>query len=134
MCALRAGVLYFALVFGAGFVLGPIRILWLVPRVGPRAAELIEMPIMLAVIVVAARWVVRRTALPAGWRSRAAMGAVAAGLLVLVELTVVLWLQGMTLADYLAKRDPVSATAYYLSVSFFAVLPLLLGRVRAAQT
>ena len=134
MCALRAGVLYFALVFGAGFVLGPIRILWLVPRVGQRAAELIEMPIMLAVIVVAARWVVRRTALPAGWRSRAAMGAVAAGLLVLVELTVVLWLQGMTLADYLAKRDPVSATAYYLSVGFFAVLPLLLGRVRAAQT
>jgi hypothetical protein len=34
MQILKAGVLYFALVFGAGFVLGPIRILWAVPRLG----------------------------------------------------------------------------------------------------
>jgi hypothetical protein len=126
--ALKAGLLYFALVFAVGFVLGPIRILWLVPRVGPRAAELIEMPIMLLVIVLAARWVVWRLALPPDWRSRIVMGLVATGLLVLVELSVVLWLQGMTLADYLAKRDPVSATAYYLSILFFALLPLLLAR------
>jgi len=31
MQTLKAGVLYFAIVFGAGFVLGPIRILWVVP-------------------------------------------------------------------------------------------------------
>ena len=30
MQLLKAGATYFALVFGAGFVLGPIRILWLV--------------------------------------------------------------------------------------------------------
>jgi len=34
-----AGLLYFALTFGAGFLLGPIRILVLEPRVGVRAAE-----------------------------------------------------------------------------------------------
>ena len=28
---LKAGVLYFVLVFGAGFVLGTIRTLWIVP-------------------------------------------------------------------------------------------------------
>jgi len=55
MQTLRAGVLYFAVVFGAGFILGPIRLLWAVPRFGPRIAELMEMPIMLVVIVVAAR-------------------------------------------------------------------------------
>ena len=43
---LQAGLLYFVLVFGAGFVLAPIRILWAAPAFGTRVAELIEMPIM----------------------------------------------------------------------------------------
>jgi hypothetical protein len=30
----KAAVLYFALVFGTGFVLGTIRTLWVVPRLG----------------------------------------------------------------------------------------------------
>ena len=45
MQILKAGVLYFALVFGAGFVLGAIRIMWVVPRFGTRIAELMETPI-----------------------------------------------------------------------------------------
>ncbi|OGP63125.1 MAG: hypothetical protein A2169_09855 [Deltaproteobacteria bacterium RBG_13_47_9] len=38
MWILKAGVLYFAIVFGAGFVIGPIRILGssLVPGIGNR--------------------------------------------------------------------------------------------------
>ena len=55
---LKAGILYFALVFGAGFVLGTIRTLWVVPRVGTRTGELMETPAMLVVIIVASRWVV----------------------------------------------------------------------------
>jgi hypothetical protein len=134
MPALKAGLLYFALVFAAGFVLGPIRILWLVPRVGQRAAELIEMPLMLVVIVFAARWTVRRLRLPPSAAARLTMGCIAAALLLLVEFTVVLWLQGLSFADYLAKRDPIATAAYYLSVPFFALLPLLLAhaaRLRA---
>ena len=44
MQIVKAAVLYFALVFGAGFVLGPIRILWVAPRLGARVAELLEAP------------------------------------------------------------------------------------------
>jgi len=47
MQALKAGVLYFALAFAAGFMLGIVRTLWAVPRVGVRVAELMEAPIML---------------------------------------------------------------------------------------
>jgi hypothetical protein len=54
---LKAGILYFAFVFGAGFVLGPIRLLRIVPQVGTRMAELLEMPVMLVVIIAAARLV-----------------------------------------------------------------------------
>ena len=71
---LAAGTLYFALVFGAGFVLGTLRVLLVVPRLGERAAELAEMPVMLVVSMVAARWVVKRLALPASARVRLGMG------------------------------------------------------------
>jgi hypothetical protein len=37
-------------VFGTGFVLGPIRVLWAVPRLGERVAELMEAPLMLVAI------------------------------------------------------------------------------------
>jgi hypothetical protein len=50
--SIKAGLAYFALVFGAGFVLGVLRVSFLVPRFGERIAELGEMPLMLAVIVI----------------------------------------------------------------------------------
>jgi hypothetical protein len=62
MRQLRTAVLYFVLVFSAGFVLGTVRVLFVVPAIGVRAAELIEMPLMLAIVVVAARFITRRTA------------------------------------------------------------------------
>ena len=47
MQILKSGALYFALVFGAGFVFGTIRVLLVVPRIGTRTTELIEMPVMI---------------------------------------------------------------------------------------
>ncbi len=130
MQILKAGVLYFALVFGAGFVLGPIRILWIVPRLGVRTAELMEAPIMLVVILVAARWVVRRLAVPSAWPSRLGMGCVALGLMLVAEFTLVLWLRGQSISEYFASRDLVSGTVYYLMLGLCAIMPLLLAGVR----
>jgi hypothetical protein len=128
MRLLKAGALYFALVFGAGFVLGPIRILWVVPRVGERTAELMEAPIMLGVIVLAARWIARRVAVPPTPSRLLGVGVVALGLLIVVEFTVVLWLRGLTIGEYFAKRDPVAGTAYIMMLGVFAVMPLLVAR------
>lgn len=133
MNAIKAGTCYFALVFGAGFLLGMIRVPLLVPRLGVRAAELIEMPIMAIVIVLAARYVVRSFAVPWHVGIRAAVGAVALVLLLAVEFTVVLRLQGLTLADYAASRDPVAGTVYLLMLGVFAVMPLLVVRGRSAE-
>lgn len=90
----KAGVLYFAVVFAVGFVLGTIRTLLVVPKLGARTAELIEAPVTVAASVLAARWVVRRLRLPAAWRTRFASGAVALGLMLLAEFTFMLWLGG----------------------------------------
>ena len=124
----KAGVVYFALVFGAGFVLGIIRTLWIAPHVGTRLAELIEMPVMLGVILVAARWTVHRLSVPAQLSLRLGMGLLALSLLLLAELSLVLGLRGLTLEAYLATRDPVAGTVYDLMLGVFALMPLLIGR------
>jgi hypothetical protein len=74
MPILKAGVLYFGLVFGAGFVLGTIRTLWVVPRVGARMAELMETPVMLVVTIVTARWMVLRLDVPSTPSARLGRG------------------------------------------------------------
>jgi len=128
MQVLKAGALYFAIVFGAGFVLGPIRILWAVPRFGMRMAELMETPIMLVVTILAARWIVRRLAVPAKASSRLGMGCLALGLMLVAEFMLVLWLQGLSISEYLASRDPVSGTVYTMMLGVFCVMPLLVAR------
>jgi hypothetical protein len=128
MQILKAGVLYFSLVFGVGFVLGTIRVLWIVPRFGTRMAELMETPMMFVVTILAARWVARRLAIPHAPFRRLAVGFVALGLLLAVEFTVVLWLRGLTIGEYLASRDPVAGTMYIVMLGVFAIMPLLVAR------
>ena len=128
---LKAGVLYFAQVFAAGFVLGTIRTLWVVPRLGVRSAELMEAPLMFCISILAARWVVRHVQVPPLWWRRLAMGCIALGLMLLVEFTVVLWVRGMTIRGYFESRDPVSGTVYFLTLGAFAVIPMFVGRVGA---
>ena len=130
MKSTKAGILYFALVFGAGFALGPFRVLWLVPRVGDRAAELIEAPIMLAVMVLAARAITRRLAVSAAASARLAMGLTGLALMLAAEFGLVLWLRGITLQDYFAGRDPVAALVYYALLGVFALTPLLLAAMK----
>ena len=127
MKILRAGALYFALVFGAGFVLGPIRVLWLVPRIGERAAALVEAPIMLAVIILAARWIVRKLDVPAQKGARLGMGLSGLALVLAAEFGLGLWLRGLTPADYFAQRDPVAALVYTGMLGVFASMPLVLA-------
>ncbi len=122
---LKAGALYFAVVFGAGFFLGTIRTLWIVPSFGTGKAELMEAPIMFAITVLASRWVVGRLAIRASFPGRLAVGLVALGLLLLTEFTVVLWIRGLTIAAYLAGRDPVAGTVYVVLLAALALMPSL---------
>ena len=128
---LKAGVLYFVLVFAAGFVLGAIRTLWVVPRLGVRTAELMEAPIMFGVSILAARWVVRHVGIPPLRSRRLALGCIALGLMLLVEFTLVLWIRGLTIRGYFEARDPASGTVYFVTLGAFAVIPIFVGRPSA---
>lgn len=123
-----AGIVYFALVFAAGFALGAVRVTLIAPRIGERAAELMETPFMLAVIVLSARWIVRRFALPRSLATRLGAGLLALVLMLAAELGFLLRLRGMTVAEYIATRDPVPGAVYYASLGVLAVMPLLVER------
>jgi hypothetical protein len=96
-----SALLYFVIVFGAGFLLGPIRVFWLEPQVGPTIAVLCEAPLLLVIIVVAARWVPLKLRLIREPKSLALMGI---GALILQQLADVF--VGVRLA---ASRSPSSS-------------------------
>jgi hypothetical protein len=129
MRTFKPAVVYFAIVLGTGFVLGAIRVPFLVPRIGERYAELLEMPIMFVVIVVAARYVVRRFDLPVNLSIRLQVGFAALAMSILAELLLAAALQGRSVAQYIASRDPVSGSVYLGILLLFALMPSILGRV-----
>ncbi len=122
----KAALTYFLMVFGTGFLLGPIRIFWLVPKVGIRTAELMELPIMMGMIVFSASFINRR--FPGSKREKLLSGLLALGCMVGAELGVAVLLQGRSVWDAFFNRDPVSGTAYYLSLLLFGFMPWILAR------
>ena len=127
MPVLKAALAYFALLFALGWVLGPIRELAVIPRFGLAAGLLLEAPIMLAVMVLAARWSVRRFAVPDTFGARAAMGLIALALLLASELAGTRLVRGLSFAEWLAAFQGVGAISLLLFL-LFATLPLLVAR------
>jgi hypothetical protein len=129
---IQAGFLYFAIVLGAGFMLGIVRVPFLVPRMGERWAELAEMPIMAGVIFRAAGYMLRRfPEIRTHGRSLTA-GMLALALTVAAELGLAIVLQERTLAEYIRSRDRISGAVYLALLLVFAVMPRL--RLSASQS
>lgn len=126
---ITAGLVYFAIVLGTGFVLGVLRAPFLVPRIGERWAELAEMPVMAVVIFLAAGYILRRFPdIRSPGRSLAA-GFLALALSVCAELGLAVLLQDQTLSAFIDSRDKVSGFVYLVLLLVFAVMPRL--RLRA---
>jgi purine-cytosine permease-like protein len=120
-----AALVYFALVLGSGFLLGAVRVPFLVPRIGERWAELAEMPIMATAIFFAAGFILRRFP-EVHWRGRSLIvGLLALALAICAELGLAVALQTQTLAEYVGSRDKVSGSVYLLMLVVFALMPRL---------
>lgn len=120
-----AALVYFALVMGAGFVLGVIRVPLIVPRIGARWAELAEMPLMAIVINFAAGFVLRRFAAIRVPGRALLVGLLALALALCAEVGLAISLQGQSLSEYVASRDPVSGSVYLAMLVVFALMPRL---------
>ena len=124
---LAAAVAYFAVAFGAGFVLGALREIVVVPRLGGLAAVALEAPIILVICRVAAGALVRRFAVPAGIAPRLAMGGIAFGLLQIAEIALAASF-GARPADYVGDLLTAEGALGLAAQVVFAVLPVAVDR------
>lgn len=129
MKILRPAAIYFALVFGAGFLLGAIRVTFVVPRIGARAAELAETPLMLLVCAAAAAWVLRRHPEIRGVGPSLATGMLAVAFVLVAEFGVGVWIMHLPPDQVFVKTDPLLAVAFYGALGVTALLPYLLRRL-----
>lgn len=128
---IKAAVIYFAAVFGVGFVFGTIRVLFIVPQIGARLAELGESPLMLVATIVLSRWVSRKFCQGFGKLKLLGVGLIAVILLLTAELIVGVGLRGISLVQVFTERDPVSAVVYYGLLGLFAFMPWFFGNKKA---
>lgn len=126
----RAGLLYFAIAFAAGFVLGTLRVLVLAQHLGEFPATLLELPLMLALGWFLAGRLVRRLERPTPAR-RFAMGVLALALLLAAEAALGILGFGRSLAGHLAAYAEAPKAAGLAAQGLYALLPLLRGTGRA---
>ena len=123
--------IYFAILFGVGFVLGLIRVPLLEPRLGLRVAELIEAPFMFLAIILAGRWVGGKVGIGYGGAVKLAVGALAAGLVLGADIVVGVSLREMSVLEVFTSRDPVSGSVYYGLIAWAGAAPWIMSRSRA---
>lgn len=130
MRTLGVGLLYLAVCFGVGFMLGPIRELVLRPRLGELGALLIEAPAMLTVVTIAAWQLVRHS----GLQPRAALFAGLTALLglLLLDGLVGSFLRGLTVREQLDRFATLPGAVTLTLYAAFAVAPCL-AALRAAR-
>ena len=128
MNTLKLSIVYFALIFGTGFMLGTIRVLWIVPKIGVRTAELIEMLPMFVAILLSARWINQHLADADNISTRLKIGFLALSFLLVAEIALGMVLQGASISEVLLNHDPISGTVYYVMLILFALMPWLLNR------
>lgn len=131
-----AGIAYFALVFGLGFVLGTLRTLLVANAAdgGRLMGVLVELPVMIGASWFLCRLVIRRLAVAPTVRARALMGGLALALLLLAELALGAWLFGRTPAAQLALYKEASYALGLAAQLAFALLPLIQLRGSAASS
>jgi hypothetical protein len=126
-----AAVLYFLIVFGVGFILGPVRIFWLEPLIGQTAATLCEAPLLLAAMMFAALWVPSKFGIGTDTWSLVNMGLMALGILILADITVGTAIRGTTWAAQFAYFATPAGLMYLGLLVVFALMPALINTKRA---
>jgi hypothetical protein len=125
-----SALFYFLVVFGAGFVLGPIRVLWLEPRLGQTMAVLIESPILVLAMWFAAASAPVWARMQGGALDYFCMGITALLFQQAADWAVGFGLRGMTLTDQLAYLASPAGLIYVATLIVFLFMPLIRYQMR----
>lgn len=112
MKILTAVVLYFAIVFGTGFLVGPVRVLFVEPQVGNTVAVVLEAPVLLAAMIVGATLAIRGSAVERSVAALLSVGGFALFVQQVADVAVGVLLRGMTLGDHVAQFGTVPGMIY----------------------
>lgn len=123
--AVLAGLAYFAIVFAAGFALGAIRVVLLIPRIGETAAVLIELPVILTVAWIACSWLVTAFDVPRQSGPRLLMGGAAFLTLMCAELGLSVLAFGRTAIDHLDQYHTIHGLLGLAGQVMFGLFPLM---------
>ncbi|MDP3895813.1 MAG: hypothetical protein Q8Q62_03975 [Mesorhizobium sp.] len=125
MRAVKAGAVYVALVFAAGFLFGTVRVLWLAPRVGAPAAVALELPLILLVSWIACGWCLDRFLPAARPGERMLMGGSAFAMLMAAELVLSTVFFGNSLATYFDALLSPEGLLGLAGQALFGAMPLI---------
>lgn len=129
--AALAGLVYFAIVFAIGFVLGGIRVLLVAPVLGALGAVLVELPVILLACWLAAGWLVRWLN-PKSASATLNMGAVAFMCLMIAEFSLAALAFDRSLTDQIRHWATLEGALGLGGQILFAILPWVQGRRTAA--
>jgi hypothetical protein len=125
---LIAAVVYFALVFAVGTILGTLRVLVVAPEIGGVAAVLLELPLMLGVSWFVARTLVMRLRRPVTTADLTIMGSAALVLLLGTEFLLGVWGFGRSSAEQLTAWLTPEGVLGLLGQLAFGAIPLFVRR------
>ena len=123
-----AAALYFLATFSVGFLLGPIRLLLLEPRIGAFAATLCEAPLLLIAMAAAARWTPRLAGLTISPGGMLAVGIGALALQQAADLLVGMLLRELSAQQQFARLATPEGAVYAALLALFALMPALVNR------
>jgi hypothetical protein len=134
MRIITLGFVYFAVVFGAGFVFGVFRELALTPVYGRTTAVMLEAPFMLVAIVAGAWIAVHREAPAPGRPALFMIGLIGLLLVQVADFGIGLGLRGMSVRDQLDYLLSAAGQLYLGLLAVFLVMPLIVGSFRSAAS
>jgi hypothetical protein len=130
---LKAALGYFAIIIAIGFVLGTLRVMLLVPRIGHVAAVMIELPIILTASWLVCRALVKCWQVPPDSGSRILMGCTAFLLLMAAEFILAAALFGRSPEAFLADLCTAPGALGLAGQIFFGLWPWIQGIIGRHQ-